>query len=59
MNALFIIALFPEVTAEQIGKILGVSSRSSETYMEKLKAENLIERVGSKKNGVWLIKKLK
>lgn len=59
VNALFIIALLPEVTAEQIGKILGVSARSAETYIEKLKAEGLIERVGGKKEGAWLIKQLK
>lgn len=55
-KALFIIILFPEATAEQIGEILGVSSRSAETYIQKLKAEGILEREGGKKEGHWQIK---
>jgi len=54
-NALVLISLFPEITAEQIGKILGVSERSAETYIKKLKSEGLIERIGGKKEGTWQI----
>nr|MBI1230951.1 HTH domain-containing protein [Cytophagales bacterium] len=45
-KALFIIVLFPEATAAQIGEILGVSSRAAETYIQKLKAEGILEREG-------------
>jgi predicted HTH transcriptional regulator len=37
--------------------ILGVSGRSAETYIKKLKEEELIERMGGKKEGFWQIKK--
>lgn len=58
IKALFIIVLFPEATAEQIGEILGVSSRSAETYIQKLKSEGILERAGGKKEGSWQIKML-
>jgi ATP-dependent DNA helicase RecG len=57
INSLIIIILFPEITAEEIGLILGVSSRSAETYIKKLKEEELIERIGGNKEGIWQIKK--
>jgi len=50
-----LIVLFPDITAEQIGSILGISSRSAETYIKKLREEKLIERVGGKKEGYWKI----
>ena len=52
-----IISLFPEITADELGLILGVSGRSAETYIKKLKDEDFIERVGGKKEGFWQIKK--
>jgi ATP-dependent DNA helicase RecG len=55
INTLIILSLFPEITAEEIGLILGVSGRSVETYIKKLKEENLIERIGGKKEGFWQI----
>ncbi len=55
---LFIIALYPEVTAVQIGKMLDVSDRSVESYFQKLKSEGMIERVGGKKEGSWQIKQM-
>lgn len=58
IKALFIIVLFPEATAAQIGEILGVSSRSAETYIQKLKSEGILERAGGKKEGSWQIKML-
>lgn len=57
INSLIIIVLFPEITAEEIGLILGVSGRSAETYIKKLKEKNLIERIGGNKEGIWQIKK--
>lgn len=59
INTLIIIAIFPEATAIQIGKILGVSDRSVETYIQKLKSEGMIDREGGKKEGSWQIKFLK
>jgi ATP-dependent DNA helicase RecG len=50
-----LIVLFPDITAEQIGSILGVSPRSAETYIKKLREEKLIERAGGKKEGYWKI----
>lgn len=55
INTLIILSLFPEITAEEIGLIIGVSGRSVETYIKKLKEENLIERIGGKKDGFWQI----
>src|SRR5690606_15006297 len=52
-----VVALKPNVTAEGIGKILGVSSRSAETYIKKLRDINWIERKGSNKEGYWQINK--
>jgi len=57
ISSLIIIILFPEITAEEIGLILGVSGRSAETYIKKLKEDNLIERIGGNKEGIWQIKK--
>ena len=53
IQALMLIAVFPEITAEQLGAILGVSARSAETYIQKLKGAKLIDRMGGKKEGVW------
>ncbi len=50
-----LIVIFPDITAEQVGSILGVSPRSAETYIKKLREEKLIERVGGKKEGYWKI----
>ena len=58
INTLIIIALFPEITAEEIGLILGTSTRTAESYIKKLREEGLIERTGGRKEGLWQIKKL-
>ncbi|WP_319590179.1 ATP-binding protein [uncultured Draconibacterium sp.] len=50
-----LLVLYPDITAEQIGSILGVSSRSAETYIKQSREENLIERIGGKKEGYWKI----
>jgi ATP-dependent DNA helicase RecG len=59
VNVLVLISMFSEITADQIGKILGVSERSSETYIKKLKSEGFIERIGGRKEGAWQIIALK
>jgi len=58
INTLIIIILFPEITAEEIGLILGTSTRTAESYIKKLREEGLIERIGGRKEGLWQIKKL-
>ncbi len=45
----------PEATARDIGQILGVSSRTAETYIKKIKEAGFIKRVGGKKEGSWVI----
>ncbi len=46
----------PYITAEEIARKLGISSRSIKTYFATLKKCNLIEYIGSKKDGHWIIK---
>jgi ATP-dependent DNA helicase RecG len=53
-----LITLYPEITAAQIGDILGVSERSVQTYYKKLKEAAIIEREGGRKEGEWIIKEL-
>jgi predicted HTH transcriptional regulator len=43
------------ITAERASNILGVSSRTIETYIAKLKESQLIERQGADKEGTWYI----
>ncbi|MCM5661829.1 HTH domain-containing protein [Galbibacter mesophilus] len=45
------------ITAERASNILGVSSRTIETYIAKLKESQIIERQGSDKEGTWCITK--
>ncbi|PKR79544.1 transcriptional regulator [Brumimicrobium salinarum] len=52
-----LIIVYPEITAEEIGSILGVTERTVQTYIKKLREENFIEREGGRKEGVWLLKK--
>jgi len=52
---LMIIAIEPNISAENIGKILGVSSRTIENYISEMKNENIILRKDSKKTGSWEI----
>lgn len=46
----------PFVTAEEIAKVLNISSRSVKTHFSVLKEQGLIEYTGSKKGGHWIIK---
>jgi predicted HTH transcriptional regulator len=53
---LVLMAIYEDITATDIGKIIGVSSRTVETHIRKLKESNLIERIGGRKEGYWQIK---
>ncbi|PKR80719.1 hypothetical protein CW751_08080 [Brumimicrobium salinarum] len=57
MLTLELIIIYPEITAEEIGSILGVTERTVQTYIEKLREDNFIEREGGRKEGIWLLKK--
>ena len=46
----------PFATAEEIAKILNISSRSVKSHFSVLKEQKLIEYTGSKKGGHWIIK---
>lgn len=50
-----LITIEPYISANDIGEITGVTSRTIENYLSKLKDDNLIEREGSKKIGLWKI----
>ena len=43
------------ITAERASNILGVSSRTIETYIAKLKESQLIAQQGSDKEGTWSV----
>lgn len=53
--ALELVCIYPEITAEEIGQFLNVSSRSAETYIKKLKEAGFIERMNGRKEGHWQI----
>ena len=50
-----LLTIFPGITAEEIGRILGVTSRSIETYIKKIKSTGIIERLDGRKEGYWQI----
>jgi predicted HTH transcriptional regulator len=52
---LMLISIDPTITAKNIGEVIGVSSRSIETYLSKLRNKNIIQRIGSDKAGTWKI----
>lgn len=52
-----LIAVEPSISAEDIGKIMGLTSRTIENYLSKLKDDKMIEREGSRKSGHWKILK--
>ncbi len=45
-----------KLSAASLAKILNVSSRQVERILSNLKKENKIERIGSNKNGSWIVK---
>ena len=55
LNTLLLITIEPSISANEIGKIMGVTSRTIENYLSKLKDDNVIEREGSRKIGLWKI----
>ncbi|OUD35371.1 ATP-binding protein [Flavobacterium sp. FPG59] len=51
----FLILLNNSISANEIGKLLGVTQRSIEKYIGTLKKDSIIERVGPDKGGHWKI----
>ena len=51
----FLILLNNNITANDIGKLLGVTQRSIEKYIGTLKNDSIIERIGPDKGGHWKI----
>lgn len=51
----FLMLLHNSITAKEIGLLLGVSQRTIEKYIETLKKNSIIERVGADKGGHWKI----
>jgi hypothetical protein len=47
----------PNITAKTISEEIGINHRNTEKNISKLKILGLIERVGSDKNGHWVVKK--
>ena len=45
----------PEKTAEEIAVEVGVTKRTIERTLVSLKKKGLIERIGSNKNGSWIV----
>ena len=45
----------PNITKEQLSMIIGISTTAIDKNLEYLKAQNYIERVGSKKTGYWKV----
>ncbi len=45
----------PEMTAEEIALEVGVTKRTIERALVSLKKKGLIERIGSNKNGSWVV----
>ena len=43
------------IKQEEISKLTGKSVRSIKTIMGKMQEKNIIQRVGGKKNGKWII----
>ena len=52
-----LMAANPEVTAEQIAEEIGITKRQIETNISKLKVSGIVERMGSRKNGLWVVKR--
>ena len=51
----FLILLNNSISANEIGKLLGVTQRSIEKYIGTLKKDSIIERIGPDKGGHWKI----
>ena len=46
----------PNLTAQQLSEILGITKRRVESNLKSLKETGYIERVGATKNGHWVVK---
>jgi ATP-dependent DNA helicase RecG len=51
-----IVTINNKITVSEIAKYMNVTRRTILRDIEKLKRENLLERIGSEKNGYWRIK---
>jgi ATP-dependent DNA helicase RecG len=51
----FLILLNNNITANEIGKVLGVTQRTIEKHIGTLKSNSIIERIGADKGGHWKI----
>jgi ATP-dependent DNA helicase RecG len=49
----------PTITAQQLSDTLGVSKRRIESNIKTLKSRGLVERSGSNKTGIWVVKFIK
>jgi predicted HTH transcriptional regulator len=48
----------PAITAQAVADTLGISRRSVDTHISQLKKAGLVERMGAKKNGRWIVKQI-
>jgi len=48
----------PNITLNELADKIGVTKRTIERNIQKLQNEGIIERIGSRKNGIWKIKSL-
>ena len=46
----------PNVTAKQLSEAVGINARNVQVHIQSLKAMGIVERVGSRKSGIWLVK---
>ena len=49
------IDLDPEITVEELAKVVGKSQSTIEKTIKKLRDDNMLKRVGSRKTGRWVI----
>ncbi|WP_163710194.1 RNA-binding domain-containing protein [Mangrovibacterium lignilyticum] len=54
---ILLVLLNKEITATEASEIMGVTTRTVEKYIKKLKTEGIIERIGADFGGYWTIKK--
>ena len=46
----------PKITSKDLAKTLGIADRNVKNHIKTLKEVGLIERIGSPKNGHWIVK---
>jgi len=52
-----LIAENPHITQEEMKLKIGVGIRANERNVAKLKEKRMLERIGSDKDGCWILKK--